>query len=182
MKTLLPLPCLLLCLLVAGSPAPAADADDIAIHHAAGQSFNFIIRGEFAGTPEEVFAAATGDITPWWDHTMSGNPLKMYVEPRPGGAFMEIFNEEGDGVRHAVVTGVQRNRMLRYEGPLGLAGHALHMVTTWTFEPLGEDRTTVSVEVHGAGEVREGWPEVIARTWKHFLLERFQPYMAGELD
>lgn len=140
-------------------------------------SFTFSVSGEMKGTPEEVFDAATGDITGWWDHTMSENPLKMYVEPRPGGAFMEIFNEQGDGVRHAVVTGVERGKLLRYEGPLGLAGFALHMVTTWTFAPSGEDRTLVTVEVHGAGEMQEGWPEIIEKTWQHFLLERFQPYL-----
>ncbi len=162
---------------------PARSQEEISgVKDAPVGAFSFIISGQFAGTPEQVFDKATGDITPWWDHTMSGDPLKMFVEPRPGGAFMEIFNEQGDGVRHAVVTGAQRGKMLRYEGPLGLAGHALHMVTTWTFAPLGDDQTTVTVEVHGAGEVHEGWPQVIERTWRHFLLERFQPYVAGELD
>ena len=149
--------------------APSAVADT--------GSFSFKVAGEMKGTPVEVFDAATGDITGWWDHTMSGNPLEMYVEPRPGGAFMEIFNEQGDGVRHAVVTGAERGKLLRYEGPLGLAGFALHMVTTWTFEAAAEGRTLVTVEVHGAGEVEEGWPEVIEKTWQHFLLERFQPYL-----
>lgn len=140
-------------------------------------AFSFTISGDMKGTPDQVFDAATGDITPWWDHTMSGNPLRMYVEPRPGGAFMEIFNEDGDGVRHAVVTGVEKGKLLRYEGPLGLAGHALYMVTTWTFAPAAEGRTTVSVSVHGSGELQEGWPAVIEQTWRHFLLERFQPYL-----
>ena len=140
-------------------------------------AFSFTISGDMKGTPEEVFDAATGDITGWWDHTMSDSPLMMYIEPRPGRAFMEIFNEKGDGVRHAVVTGAERGKMLRYEGPLGLAGFALHMVTTWTFAAAGEGRTLVTVEVHGAGELQEGWPEVIEKTWQHFLLERFQPYL-----
>jgi hypothetical protein len=129
------------------------------------------------GTPEQVFDSATGDITGWWDHTMSEKPLQMYVEPRPGGAFMEIFNDKGDGVRHAVVTGAERGKLLRYEGPLGLAGHALYMVTTWTFAPAGAGRTMVSVEVHGSGELQDGWPAIIESTWRHFLLERFQPYL-----
>jgi hypothetical protein len=156
--------------------AAAAQAE---IRTAPSGAFSFTLSGDMKGTPAEVFAAATGDITPWWDHTMSGDPLKMYVEPVLGGAFMEIFNEQGDGVRHAVVTGVVKNEMLRYEGPLGLAGHALHMVTTWTFAPAGEGRTTVSVEVHGAGEVHDGWPEVIEKTWRHFLFERLQVYLEG---
>lgn len=140
-------------------------------------AFSFQVSGQIKGTPVEVFDAATGDISGWWDHTMSGDPLEMYVEPRPGGAFMEIFDEEGNGVRHAVVTGVDRGKMLRYEGPLGLAGNALHMVTTWTFEEGDAGHTRVTVAVHGAGEVQEGWPEIIEKTWEHFLLERLKPYL-----
>jgi hypothetical protein len=122
-------PLALLVLLAAVASAGAAESEF--------GVFSFSLSGEMKGTPEEVFDAATGDITGWWDHTMSGNPLKMYVEPVPGGAFMEIFNEQGDGVRHAVVTGAERGKLLRYEGPLGLAGFALHMVTTWAFAPAG---------------------------------------------
>lgn len=140
-------------------------------------AFSFSISADVKGTPEQVFDAATGDITPWWDHTMSGHPVRMYVEPKPGGAFMEIFNEEGDGVRHAVVTGAERGKLLRYEGAMGLAGFALNLVTTWTFEAAGEGRTTVTVTVHGAGELQHGWPEVIEQTWRHFLVERFQAYL-----
>ena len=140
-------------------------------------AFSFSLTADVKGTPIAVFDAATGDISAWWDHTMSGDPLKLYVEPRPGGAFMEVFNEAGDGVRHAVVTGAERGKLLRYEGPLGLAGFALHMVTTWTFEPADEGRTQVTVSVHGAGEVQEGWPEVIEKTWRHFLVDRLKPYL-----
>ena len=140
-------------------------------------AFSFSITADVQGAPDVVFDAATGDITGWWDHTMSGDPLEMFVEPRPGGAFMEIFNERGDGVRHAVVTGAERGKLLRYEGPLGLAGAALHMVTTWTFAPAAEGRTMVTVEVHASGEMQDGWPEVIEKTWRHFLQDRFRSYL-----
>jgi hypothetical protein len=144
-------------------------------------AFSFSVTTDMAGTPEEVFDAATGDITPWWDHTMSGKPLKMYVEPKPGGAFMEIFNEKGDGVRHAVVTGVERGKFIRLEGPMGLAGYALFLVTTWNFEPAEtEGRTQVTISVRGSGEVQEGWPELIERTWHHFLVECLKPYLEKE--
>jgi hypothetical protein len=26
------------------------------------------------------------------------------------------------------------------------------------------------------------WPELVEATWKHFLLERFTPYMQGALE
>ncbi|MFH1681930.1 MAG: SRPBCC domain-containing protein [Candidatus Eisenbacteria bacterium] len=134
------------------------------------------------GTPEEVYDAATGDISAWWDHSFSGNPARLYIEPKPGGGFFEIFDESGDGVRHATVLYAERGKALRFEGPLGLSGHAVLMVTTYTFEPAGEDSTRFLVDVRASGEVKEGWPEVVDRTWHHFLFERFAPYLeAGGL-
>lgn len=138
-------------------------------------TFTFTTAVLVQGTPDEVFDKATGDITGWWDHSMSGDPYRLYVEPVPGGAFMEIFDEEGNGCRHAVVTYARRGRMLRYEGPLGLAGYAIHMVTTWTFTAAEEGLTRVEVEVHAAGEIHEGWPAVVEKTWEHFL-GRLQEY------
>lgn len=132
-------------------------------------TFKFTIETLIPGTPVEVFDAATGDITGWWDHSMVEDPLKMYVDPFPGGAFMEIYDDQGNGVRHAVVTGAERGKMLRYEGPLGMAGYALFMVTTWQFVAEGENQTRVSLEVRAAGEVQDGWPELIEKTWVHFL-------------
>ncbi|MCP4292598.1 MAG: hypothetical protein GY780_12280 [bacterium] len=138
--------------------------------------FSFTVETEIPGTPIEVYDFATGDISSWWDHSMSENPEKLYVEAHPGGAFMEIFDKQGNGVRHAVVTAANRGKLLRYEGPLGLAGNALFMVTTWTFEESGPHATKVSVEVHGSGEVQDGWPEVIKKTWLHFLNDGLKPY------
>jgi hypothetical protein len=165
------------------APAMVLADEDGEISSTPCRTFSFTLSGDFRGYPGEVFDAVTGDISPWWDHTMSDSPWKLFVEPRVGGGFMEVFNEHGDGVRHAVVTGVETGKFLRYEGPLGLAGHALHMVTTWTFAVSPDQGyTTVFVEVHGAGEVHEGWPEIIERTWRHFLFDRLQPFLAGELE
>jgi len=139
-----------------------------AVAEAPSGAFSFTVDVVIDGDGPTVWDAATGDITGWWDHSMSETPHAMYVEAKPGGAFMEIFDANGDGVRHAVVTYVKQGETLRYEGPLGLAGHALHMVTTWSFAAEG-GRTRVTVEVHAAGEVHGGWPEVIEKTWDHFL-------------
>ena len=46
------------------------------------------------GTPEDIFDAATGDISGWWDHSFSGNPKKFYLEAKPGGGFYEIFDDK----------------------------------------------------------------------------------------
>jgi hypothetical protein len=131
------------------------------------------------GTPDAIYDAATGDIAGWWDHSFSDAPLRLYIEPKPGGGFWEIFDEAGDGARHAVVLAAERPKMLRFEGPLGLSGAAIQMVTTYTLDPVGADSTRFTVSVRASGEVREGWADAVDRTWAHFLFDRFRPYVEG---
>jgi len=138
-------------------------------------SFSFTIETQLPGNAVDVYNHLTGDISPWWDHTFSRNPHQLYIEAKPGGGFYEIFDESGDGVRHAVVTGAQRGKLLRMEGPLGLAGHALTLVSTYHLSE-DNDSTMLKVEVHGAGEYKEDWPEVINSVWQHFIIEQFKPY------
>ena len=138
-------------------------------------SFTFTLETQVPGTPVNVYDNLTGDISPWWEHTYSDNPHRLYIEAKPGGGFYEIFDESGDGVRHAVVTGAQRGKLLHMEGPLGLAGHALTLVTTYHLSAIN-DSTLLKVEVHGAGEFKEDWPEVIENVWQHFIIEQFKPY------
>jgi hypothetical protein len=127
------------------------------------------------GTPTEVFDAITGDVLGWWDHHFVANPVRLYLEPVVGGCFCEIFDEAGNGARHAVVTYVQRGVALQFTGPLGLAGNALEMVHTYEFTPVG-DSTRVTVKVRAMGEIQEGWPQAVNGVWQHFLLEQFKPW------
>jgi hypothetical protein len=131
------------------------------------------------GGPEDTFDAFV-DVDAWWDHRFSESPAQFHVEPRPGGGFFEIFDDGGNGVRHATVIVADRGKLLRMEGPLGMSGYALHMVYTLEFEGL-EDSTRVRLDVRGAGELDPAWPGVIQGVWHHFLAERFLPFMAGEL-
>lgn len=145
-------------------------------------AFAFSFTSVLPAAPDAAWDAATGDILGWWDHSMSGDPHALEIQARPGGLFLETFDASGDGVAHAVVTYAKRREMLRMEGPMGLAGHAIHMTTTWTFVPGTRDGTTdLTVSVHAAGEVHEGWPAVVEATWRHFIDERLVPYLAGEL-
>lgn len=129
------------------------------------------------GTPEEIYDAITGDISGWWDHSVSEKPSKFYIEPKPGGGFYEIFNESGDGVRHATVILANRGKLLRFDGPLGLSGNAIQMVHTYEFEPVGSDSTLLKLTVNAAGQIEEGWQELVDKVWHHFLFERFKPYV-----
>ncbi len=129
------------------------------------------------GTPESVYDAITGDISGWWDHSFSEKPYKLYIEAKPGGGFFEIINEKGDGVKHATVIYAERGKLLRMDGPLGLSGKAIQMVTTYTFAAAGNDSTRLLLSVHAAGEVEEGIPAIVEKVWDHFLIERFKPFI-----
>ncbi len=149
--------------------------NDVAIH-----GFSVELSVTVPGSPEEVYDAFTGDISPWWDHHHSEKPVKFVIEPRPGGHFLELFNEAGNGVVHADVTWAERGKKLVFVGPLGLHGKAVHQVHTFTFEAV-EDGTKLSASVRGQGEVDDELRGVLARVWKHFLIEQFASYVrSGE--
>jgi len=132
------------------------------------------------GTTEAAFDAFTGDVTPWWDHSFSGAPARMYIEPWPGGGFYEWFDDEGrNGVKHATVIFAKRGEMLRLDGPLGLSGRAVDFVTSLGFEAV-EDSTRLTVTVHCSGEIDAQLANLVDGVWWHFIGERFKPwYEAG---
>ena len=142
--------------------------------------FSFEKEVTLPGTPEDIYDAATGDISAWWDHSFSENPAEFIIEPYPGGGFWEIFDEEGNGVLHATVIYANRGKILRFVGPLGLSGKAITIVTTYEFQPVDEDSTLFKVSVHAAGEVEEGVPAIVESVWEHFIFERFKPYVESE--
>jgi len=127
-------------------------------------------------SPEAVYDAATGDISGWWDHHFSDHPKKLYIEAKPGGGFWEIFDDSGDGILHATVTLAQRGKMLRFVGPLGLAGRALEMVTTYEFlpDPAG---TKLRVTCNVSGQIDDGLDKIVDSVWHHFIVERLKPYI-----
>ena len=139
--------------------------------------FSFDKEVTLPGTPEIIFDAVTGDISGWWDHSMSGHPKKFYIEPFPGGGFYEIFDDAGNGVLHATVIYADRGKLLRFDGPLGLSGKAIQIVTTYQFEPVGTDSTLFKVSVHASGEVDEGIPTIVESVWDHFIFDQLKPYI-----
>ena len=136
-------------------------------------AFAFTHEYTLPGTPEEIFDAISGDISGWWDHSFSEKPYKLYIEAKPGGGFYEIFDKSGDGVLHAAVTAAQRGKLLRFVGPLGLAGNAIDLTNTYTFAAVGDDSTRLTLDVHAAGEMQPKWPAVVEKVWRHFLGEQF---------
>ena len=139
--------------------------------------FSFVKEITVHGTTTQIYDAMTGDISGWWDHSFSEKPYKLYIDAVPGGGFYEIFNAGGDGVKHATVIYSDRGKKIRFDGPLGLSGRALQMVTTYEFTASGTDSTTVKVSVHAAGEIEDGLQAIVEGVWHHFLVEQFKPFI-----
>jgi len=129
-------------------------------------------------TPNEVYDAATGDISGWWDHSFSGHPKKLFIEARPGGGFYEIFDDAGNGALHATVIYADRGKRLRYTGPLGFAGRAIDLVTTYDFAAV-EGGTKFHLTVTATGDVDEALAGAIDGVWHHFLDERLKAYITS---
>ncbi|GAB4178818.1 MAG: hypothetical protein Kow00108_14670 [Calditrichia bacterium] len=135
----------------------------------------------YPGSPDFVYDHLTGDISLWWDHSFSEKPFKLYIEAKPGGGFYELFDENGNGVRHAIITAADRGKLLRFEGPLGLAGKSILMVTTYTLSPKGTDSTLLKLNIHASGEVDNKLQDVVGRVWDHFLGDQFTPYISQKV-
>jgi hypothetical protein len=146
------------------------------------RTFQFEMNFDYPGDPGFIYDHLTGDISAWWDHSFSQHPYKLYIEPRPGGGFFEIFDESGDGARHATVILARRGEMLRMEGPLGLSGMAITLVCTYTLQPSGDDGTLLTLRVNGSGEISGETPELVRQVWEHFLWEQFRPYIVEQYN
>lgn len=129
------------------------------------------------GTPEWVYDAITGDVSEWWDHRYTKEPHRFVLEPHPGGHFIEIFNEHGDGAVHANVIWAERGERMRFVGPLGFSGQPTEIVTTFDFTPVGADSTHLAVEVNAMGPMNAEQQSALRRVWRHFILDRFEPYV-----
>lgn len=128
------------------------------------------------GTPESIYDTITGDLGPWWDHKFSKSPHAFFIEPWAGGGFYELFDADGNGVRHASVIWAERGKRLRFEGPLGLSGNGIVFVSTYDLSAVG-DSTRIAFSASAAGKFDPSWPGVVDGVWKHFLFEALKPYV-----
>ena len=141
------------------------------------QGFTAQVRVEIDAPREAVFAAATGDVSGWWDHTFSGGPAELAIEPEFGGRFYERFeNGAEDGVLHAMVIYVDAPRSLRLDGPLGLSGKAVHKVATRTLEEA-DGGTVFTVDLAMSGQIDAPTAGIVTDVWRHFIGARLKPYV-----
>jgi len=142
-------------------------------------SFAFELEVVVPTSPADTWKAFTEETLEWWDHHFSEHPKKLSFDARPGGGFVEVFDDEGNGAWHATVILAERPSRLRFTGPLGLSGSAIDMVHSLELEPVPEG-TKVKLEVHAVGEIPPSAGDVVRRVWNHFLVERFKPYLVGK--
>lgn len=143
------------------------------------QGFVTSVTVEIGAPVAEVFDAATGDVTGWWDHSFSENPAEMVIEPRFDGRFYERFEAGSEnGSLHARVIFVNAPNQLRLHGPLGLSGRAVDLVSSWQLEEAAEgDATQFTVELHMSGEIDAELAGVVRDVWQHFIGTRLKPYV-----
>jgi len=127
----------------------------------------------------EVFDAATGDVTGWWDHSFWPDPAEMVIEPRFDGRFYERFEAGSDnGTLHARVIFVNAPTELRLHGPLGLSGRSVDLVSSWRLEAADDGAATdFTVELHMSGEIDAELAGVVRGVWQHFIAARLKPYV-----
>jgi len=143
------------------------------------QGFRTQIEVDIAAPRGEVFDAATGDVSPWWDHTFWPGPAELVIEPEFGGRFYERFRAgEGSGALHARVIFVNAPESLRLHGPLGLSGRAVDHVATWTLAETEDGAATrFTVDLAMTGEIDAELAGVVRGVWVHFIEARLKTYV-----
>lgn len=143
------------------------------------QGFRSQVVVEIAAPRPEVFEAATGDVSPWWDHSFALEPAELVIEPAFGGRFYERLRDgTDDGALHARVIYVDAPSQLRLNGPLGLSGRAIDLVSSWSLEEIeAGEGTRFTVDLAMTGEIDAELAATVTRVWVHFIEGRLKPYV-----
>lgn len=143
------------------------------------QGFRSQVVVEIAAPRAEVFEAATGDVSPWWDHSFASEPAELVIEPVFGGRFHERLEAGSEnGALHARVIYVDAPSALRLHGPLGLSGRSLDLVSSWTLEEVEDGAATrFTVDLAMTGEIDAALAQTVTNVWVHFIEARLKPYV-----
>jgi uncharacterized protein YndB with AHSA1/START domain len=132
--------------------------------------FESKLEASISASPDSVYRALVYRIGSWWnaEHTWSGDPKNLTIDPRPGGCFCEKL-PNGGGVQHLTVIYVAPGKILRMTGVLGpLQASGLTGTMTWEFqEALGG---TNVVETYSVGGYFQGGLQSIAPVVDSVLL------------
>ncbi|MEZ4448870.1 MAG: hypothetical protein R3B09_05255 [Nannocystaceae bacterium] len=124
---------------------------------------------EVAQDPALAYRLFTAEIGQWWDHHFVDKPYLLRLDARPGGAFVEFFDAEGNGAEHARVIYAQEGEALRMVGPLGLSGKGVEFVQSLTFTAREGGGTKVALHLEVIGDLDEATRALVLEVWEHFL-------------
>lgn len=148
------------------------------------QGFRSQLVVEIDAPPARVWDAATGDVTGWWDHSFAIDPAAMAIEAEAGGRFYEYLKTGStDGALHARVIYADAPQTLRLDGPLGLSGRAVQLVTTWSLAEAQDGAATrFTVDIAMQGELDAELAGAVHGVWTHFIGVRLKPYVEAGCD
>jgi hypothetical protein len=138
--------------------APSATADVV---ESTTNGFTTKTATEISGVTRAVYVALTAQVGSWWDpqHTWSGDPRNMTIDPRAGGCFCETL-ANGGSVQHMTVILAEPGKMLRMRGALGpLQELAVVGTITWSLTEVGS-RTRVEMSYVVGGYMQGGFATV----------------------
>jgi hypothetical protein len=140
---------LVLSFVLAAAPARVVRADVI---DASAGGFTVKSTAAISATPMAVYETVVKRVGSWWDpeHTWSGSPRNMSIEPRAGGCFCEKLTA-GGSVQHMSVLLAEPGKTLRMAGGLGpIQEMPVSGVLTLTFaEVSGGARVELTYTVGG---------------------------------
>lgn len=147
--------------------------------------YTFEIGIEVPAPPAEAWDLFTGDVLGWWDHRFREDCVRLEIGRQPGTSFVEVFDAAGNGAEHARVTHAVRGELLRMVGPLGLVGHGVEIDAHLTFQAVETDgqreaaSTRIELRAFVHGRVTEATAAAVQGVWKHFLVDRYAPFVRG---
>ena len=125
--------------------------------------------------PERVFGALTENVLGWWDtEHCTYKHGKMVLEPQVGGRFYEDWGE-GEGALFGMVRYIERNRLLKIEGTIGMDVLVLGMIR-YELVPQGP-ATLLKFTHHAFGELDEETEGAYVEGWKDMLEGRLRAYV-----
>ncbi len=149
--------------------APAAPASPVNLSDPAAEPVVGDVSIDVTIPPAVAYQVFTAEIGQWWGHTFSTTPYLLRLDARPGGAFIEFFDGDGNVVEHGRVIYAKAGEGLRIVGPYGFSGQGLEFVHDFKFTPRPDGGTTVSLHLEVIGRLDSDARGMVLAVWKHFL-------------
>ncbi len=121
----------------------------------------------------QVFNALTTGTAIWWatPYLQRKDARDLVMEPKVGGRFYErwtLNKNDSKGYLHATVIAIDSPKLLRLQGPFGMADRAAWGTATVKLKPIN-DNTYVHFSFHAFGELNETIEVEYARGWNDLL-------------